>query len=277
MIIFSPRVFFLLALIFTGGYLLISNERTPKSVARRVDSAVVARLNKSTAAAEGLFLNGSLEEDKARNDTGMQTMLDLRPKEQPKAPGDIEELTVDVLVKALEAALASAPNAMPDLPLMPSLVHDFLRNDPAGIQFGPLPSNVWGMFSREDPEHLRITLNPKLQRLRRKGVPASALVVVLIHEVDHMLTYMLGRSSTLTRNENEYRAFRSEGLYLSAFFHHTDADAVDARDIDPEKKAYYDELKRIRRALFSGQLPQMINYTYGPDPEPASAAPQQKR
>ena len=278
MLIFNPKLFLVLALALAGGYVWLAPRAKPKSVDPKAVQWVMSRLAQSTSTLASPLVDGSLERLAAASAARMDAITDMSPPPKPKGPPqNVDELTVDALIKAMEAALFSVPDVIPHLPLLPSLVHDLMRNDPQGVTFGPIRHDAWGIFSTADPNHPRITLSPDLQELHRKGVPTPLLAAVLVHELDHLLMYMGGRGKGTGRNDKEYTAFRSEGLYLSSLFHGHNGDAVDAVQTDDEKDAYYRDLKKIRQKMFSGELPQMIKEAYGPDPGSSPSPSQQKR
>jgi hypothetical protein len=72
-------------------------------------------------------------------------------------------------------------------------------------------------------------------------------------------------------NAREVRAFRAEGQYLAALGPSLDGlrDRAVEDGADPEVIAFYDYLRRIRRAFLEGRLPQLVHGLYGPEP-PAS-------
>lgn len=283
-VMLSPRLFFVFALVFSAGYALMPRkEAAPRTIDARAVSWVATRLDKSTSTLASPADDGSLEALRAAGDANMNTLLDARPAQPPPAkPPEtrtLEELTVAALIRALEAALRSVPDAIPHLPLIPGMVHAIVREDPNAISFGPVPAGAWAYFTPSAPGSSRpkIVMSEDLKRLHTRGVPTPLLADVLLHELDHWMLYALGKNKGMKRNDIEESAFRSEGYFLSAMMPNKGhgGDAVDATG-DPERDAYLAELKKIRSKMFAGELPQMIRESYGPDPSEASGS-QRKR
>jgi hypothetical protein len=284
-VVFGPRVFFVLALIFSAGYALMPRKQpAPRTIDAQAVNWVATRLDRSTATLSSPGAEGSLEALRAANDARMDTLLDARPAAPaPPTPPEtrtLEELTVAALIRALEASLRSVPDAIPHLPLVPGMVRAIVREDPDAISFGPVPAGAWAYFTPSAPGSGRpkIVMSRDLKRLHTRGVPTPLLADVLLHELDHWMLFALGKSKGMKRNDIEESAFRSEGYFLSAMMPNKGkggGDAVDAAG-DPERDAYLAELRKIRSKMFAGELPQMIRESYGPNPDEAAGA-QRKR
>jgi hypothetical protein len=264
----GPKLFLVFALIFAAGYALLPRKAAgPGPKQRAAADWVAGRLDERRP--EAALLAGGAEQLKS----GGQAQADAVTAvyEKPSAPEGTgptgpAELTAEILLRAMEQVIATVPKIVPGLPLLPGMARHFMARDPGMISFEPMPPNILGKFTTADPDKPRIVLNKDLQRLHAKGVPPELLADVLVHELDHMLAYLLGRAPRRTRQQNEISAFVAEGYYLTALRGSGKGAVVDAQPGDPETEAYYEELKKVRRKLLAGELPQLIRDTYGPEP-----------
>ncbi|MBI5240167.1 MAG: hypothetical protein HY926_06820 [Elusimicrobia bacterium] len=182
----------------------------------------------------------------------------------PRAP-----LTVEDLVAAMSSVLAAVPGYVPNLPFMTSLAGAMLADDPGSIAFSPMPPDTLGRFSTMDPMHPRITLSSQLQQLHLRGLPIEYIVPVLVHELDHMLAYMQRRYWGRHNHPLEEEAFTMEEFYWYAWTRRFGGGGVvDARE-DPEGEdaevaAFKRDMKRIRKAMKEGRLPELIRELYAP-------------
>lgn len=181
-------------------------------------------------------------------------------------------LTVPDLLGSMETTLGGVPSYVPSLPFISSLARTMIANDPQSIRFASLPEGTLGRFSASDPMKPQILLSSKLQQYYLNGVPVTLIVPVLVHELDHLLAYILLATRQKPKDEIEERAFRAEGLYLFALrkrLGSSEEDTVDASHFDPQDgdaHRYAEELKMIRQKLFRGELPDMIKQLYRTGP-----------
>jgi|GEM_PF-4738279 len=180
-------------------------------------------------------------------------------------------LTVPDLVTAMDAVLATVPSYVPNLPFMTSLAQAMLANDPGSIGFEPMAPDTLGVFTPVDPKRPRIALSSQLQELYLRGLPIQCIVPVLVHELDHMLAYMQRRYWGHKNLPLEQEAFATEVFYWYAWTHRFGGGGVvdarldeDDQDADPEVAAYKKEMKRIRKAMKDGKLPDLIRDLYAP-------------
>lgn len=263
MTLLGPKLFLIFALMLAAGYVLMPRKKPPAPINQEAVDWVAGGLSRRKPT------DGHAEQLKAAASAQGDEVASVYEKPAPTgaAPMDFgpAELTVEALVRAMEAVIGTVPKFVPTLPVLPGLARQFMRNDPQGITFAPLEPHVLGHFTTADPDKPRIVLNSKLKDLHAKGVPAEALADVLVHELDHALAYFLGKARRRSRNQNEVHAFVAEGYYVTALAKSGKGGAVDARDDDPEKDAYYQELKKVRVKLLAGDLPALIRDTYGPE------------
>jgi hypothetical protein len=264
-LIFNPKILALLALMGFGSLILMGpRQRTlkaPKAAVVSGGAAAARTLKTHTDEFDALKQASRLKaEGRAAPDA-----FDSRPPPPPKE----EEFSIDLLIRAMKEGMAGVPEYVPNLPFMVSLARSMLAADPNSIRVAPMPQGTLGEFDWNDRNHLQIRLSPDLKRLHQKGVPARLLAPVLVHELDHMLGYLYRRKHPgETRHNAEQSAFRSQGLYvfgLSLRGKGPDNETVEATDYDPEKKAYMDELRKLRKTMLSGELPQFIKERYGGD------------
>ena len=219
-------------------------------------------------------LGGGLEKAKsggtAEFGARTRTEVDSRPR-----------LTVPDLMAAMTQVLGTVPSYVPNLPFMTGLARVMLVQDPQAIRFEPMPANVLGYFTAADPGHPRIALSSRLQDLYLEGLPVEWIVPVLVHELDHMLAYMQRRYWGRKNLPLEEEAFASQYYYLYALRRKLGDGFVDARpgeeDEDAEVAAYKREMRRIRKAMLEGKLPQLVRELYAPKTAPGQApAPESK-
>lgn len=253
----------LAALLFAAAATVyVVDRELPERAARRAESRAYQALQKRGPVRENEIdrlkkVSGDEFNAGARSAVKGGTLVDSR-----------SELTISQLMTSMEGTLGGVPSYVPSLPFISSLARTMLENDPRSIRFASLPEGTLGQFRVSDPMKPEILLSSKLQEYYLKGVPATLIVPVLVHELDHLLAYILMATRKKPQTEIEERAFRAEGLYLFALrkkFGTSEEDAVDASHFDPEDadaRRYADELKMIRQKLFRGELPDMIKQMY---------------
>lgn len=256
-LLLNPKIIALLVLM--GAAVWIASPKTDARLIEKAADAGARHVRQTTGQYERLKERGELLSGKLEK----AQMVDSRPVPKPREP-----FTVKALIEAMKEGIANVPAYVPNLPMMGALADAFIAYDKEGISVSPTPLGQGALahFDWSDPKRLRIRLSPDIKRLHEKGVPMKLLAPILVHELDHMINYLYRRKHPgRTRRQDEHGAFSAEVFYMMGIGYGGKAEAVDASEYDPEKQAYLDDLKRVRKNLFSGDLKELIKDRYSSD------------